>query len=624
MPSFASLSPEALSKEVLTQCLSIGFGRICYAAGVRAPPNAAIRALSEGALWIVLALGLQVAMLLDPGFLERDPEELFSAGQAWLALNGDLSWLLHMQYRPFCGGCTVHAVTAMGLFSALPPTWLTWKVIPLLWSLTGLGIGIAMLRREGLVAGSRMFALLWVFSPLAFANLSLVAWGNHYEAGVLGLGAAWWTLGARTPRRRFGLGVWLGFSVYVSFSAGFIVLACLGFVLSRERMRGVLPVLLGIPVGLLGWVLQWWVAGQHPFHTIYEEGVRAGIAAPPGRVVDASRAAPARIAVCGPGGWLGPGLGIALRSRCAWLLALWMGSRPVTRLAALLLGAFLLVYGLTGFSVKVADTGFRYAGGLRYAAPLFPAAALLLAGVAGGLWTAGRRLPAVALLVPWLVAGIWGRSTVLLSMQPAPERLGRDAVDWDYLRERLAWMIPAEGHEAGLQSADPHTRAVHAYGLARERVTAGMRGAPVVLPAGCAAGMGAEMRLRCLPWTGHRWRACRFSRRWKRADWMSIARTIAVDAIARGEVEDWVSGTADDARGSPCGGSDVGAAQSRPAVGASGRRLGAFVGSAWDLLLAGGGGRRIHDQFPCDSSRRSRRASAVWNGTGRSGVAPRG
>ena len=115
-----------------------------------------------------------------------------------------------------------------------------------------------------------------------------------------------------------------------------------------------------------------------------------------------------------------------------------MGSRPAARLAALLLGAFLLVYGLTGFSVKVADTGFMYAGGLRYAAPLFPAAALLLAGVAGGLWTSGRRLPAVALLVPWLVAGIWGRSTVLLSMQPAPERLGRDAVDWDYLRERLA------------------------------------------------------------------------------------------------------------------------------------------------------------------------------------------
>ena len=433
MPSFALLSPEALSKEVLTQCLSIGFGRICYAAGVRAPPNAAIRALSEGALWIVLALGLQVAMLLDPGFLERDPEELFSAGQAWLALNGDLSWLLHMQYRPFCGGCTVHAVTAMGLFSALPPTWLTWKVIPLLWSLTGLGIGIAMLRREGLVAGSRMFALLWVFSPLAFANLSLVAWGNHYEAGVLGLGAAWWTLGARTPRRRFGLGVWLGFSVYVSFSAGFIVLACLGFVLSRERMRGVLPVLLGIPVGLLGWVLQWWVAGQHPFHTIYEEGESVpGLLRLPGELwtLLAPRQLASLFAV--PVEWLGPGLGIATAvSLCLAAGAVWMGSRPVTRLAALLLGAFLLVYGLTGFSVKVADTGFMYAGGL-HAAPLFPAAALLLAGVAGGLWTAGRRLPAVALLVPWLVAGIWGRSTVLLSMQPAPERLGRDAVDWDY------------------------------------------------------------------------------------------------------------------------------------------------------------------------------------------------
>ena len=62
-------------------------------------------------------------------------------------------------------------------------------------------------------------------------------------------------------------------------------------------------------------------------------------------------------------------------------------------------------------------------------------------------------------------------------------------------------MIPAEGHEAA--SADPHGP-VHAYG--RERVTAGMRGTPNVLPAGCAAGMGAGDAVAALR-TGHRWRA---------------------------------------------------------------------------------------------------------------------
>ena len=440
------------------------------------PPERA--AWLEGLAWVLVALGLQASMLLAPGFLERDPEELFTAGQAWLALHGDLRWLLQMQYRPFCGGCTVHAVTAMGLFSFLPPTWLTWKLVPLSWGAGGMVLGFAIARREAGVAASRLFALLWLFPPLAFAHLSLVAWGNHFEAGVLALAAAGLALGPGGRRRRLALGALLGFSIYVSFSAGFALVACLGFVAWRERLQGALPVLAGVPVGLAGWALQWGVAGQHPFHTIYD----AGESVPDPRRVPAElwtllapRQLGALLGVPIEGVGVELGLAAALSLAVAGAIALRRGDR-LARLAAALVGCFLGVYGLTGFSVKVAESGFMYAGGLRYAAPLYPAAFLLLAAVAGRLWSRGRRLPAAALVAPLLVAGLSGRAQVVRASAPDAGRLGRDAVDWDYLRERIAWMVPAAGHEAGLASPDRHTRAVHAYGLAREATTAVLRG----------------------------------------------------------------------------------------------------------------------------------------------------
>lgn len=490
-----------------------------------------------------LALALQAAMLLDPGFLERDPEELFSAGQAWLALHGDLEWLLHMQYRPFCGGCTVHAVTAMGLFSVLPPTWLTWKLVPLAWGVLGLVAGLAVLRRDGLLAGSRMFALLWVFAPLTFAHLSLVAWGNHYEAGVLALVAAWVALGGSGPRRGLLLGALLGFSVYVSFSAGFALIACLGFVALRAGLRGLAPVLLGVPLGLSGWLLQWLVSAQHPFHTIYEESESMPDL---GRVPEElwTLLAPRQL-----GALLGvpvEGAGLALGCLGAAGIAVAAGvavsqRQASARLSAGLLGAFLGVYALTGFSVKVAETGFMYPGGLRYAAPLYPTAALLLSAVAGGLWSDGRRWRAVLLVLPWLMAGVWGRASVLASLEPAPERLGRDAVDWDYLRERLAWMVPVEGHEAGLSHADPHARGVHAYGLSRERLTARLRGADAgPLPSGCAAGLGAgdALVVQTPGWKLEQRLAVLDAQDLGAADRECAAERLAVDAIAQGRVLD--------------------------------------------------------------------------------------
>ncbi len=440
------------------------------------PPSPRLRARVETAAFVAAFLVVQVLSLLEPGFVERDPEELFSAGQAWLALHGDLRWLLHMQYRPFCGGCTVHAITAMGLFSALPATWMVWKIVALGWGTAGLLIGRRLLRAHVGPAAATAFGLLWLVPPRAFANLSLVAWGNHFEAGILAIAAAALALGPGGWWRRLALGALLGFGVYVSFSAGFAAVVCLVWVGVRERGRGAAAVLAGVPLGLAGWGVQWAVAGQHPFHTIYE----ARESVPDPRRLPAelwTLLAPRQLA--GLFGAGGDAVGVALGVGVAAVLAGvgWAGWRQggAARLCAGLCAGFLLVYGITGFSVKVAEQGVMYPGGLRYAAPLFPPAFLLLAAVAGRWWGGGRRALAVAVLALPLASGALGRARVLAGDGPDVARLRHDAVDWAYLRERLSFMVPLEGHEAGLRSTDRRTRDVHASALGREAATAALR-----------------------------------------------------------------------------------------------------------------------------------------------------
>ena len=155
---------------------------------------------SELFVWMLVFVVLQGAVLVQAGAIERDVEELFSAGQAWLAMSGDAQWFVHMQYRPYCGGCSVHAATAVGLFGLLGPYWGVWKLIPVLWGVLGLAVGFVMLAgAQGLVT-SRCFALLWLLAPNTFVHLSLTAWGNHYESGVLALCAALLALRARRNR----------------------------------------------------------------------------------------------------------------------------------------------------------------------------------------------------------------------------------------------------------------------------------------------------------------------------------------------------------------------------------------------------------------------------------------
>lgn len=412
---------------------------------------------------------LQLRMVLADGIVERDPEELFNAGQAWLALHGDLPWLFAMQYRPFCGGCTVHAVTAMGLFAVLPPVELVYKLVPLGWSLLGLGLGWTLLRRHRGLPAARLWALLWLLAPPTWAHLSLIGWGNHMEAAVVVLGAALLAL----EGAGLGLGVVLGFGIYLSFSAGFGAVAVVGWLALRREWGRLGRVLAGVPLGLLGWGLQWALAGQHAFHTIYAEHESVP---DPRRLLGElwTLVAPRQLAgLFGAGAeGLGFGVGVVVGGvGLAVLGGLLVRGRGGGRLVGLLGVSFLLVYGLTDFSVKVAEQGVMYPGGLRYAAPLLPVVLLGLAWAAGGIWADGRRGLAVGLVAPALLTGGLGRAEVF-ARPVSLERLGRAAVDWRYVRERLSFVFDGAAHEAGAQVADPWTRALHRYGLGREGLVA--------------------------------------------------------------------------------------------------------------------------------------------------------
>ena len=153
--------------------------------------------------------------------------------------------------------------------------------------------------------------------------------------------------------------------------------------------------------------------------------------------------------------------------------------------------------------------------------------------------------------------------------------------------------------------ADPHTRAVHAYGLARggSRPACGARPSVCSLQAVLRAWAG---RCGCGVCHGQGTVGAPVGSRGDEAGGLDVdcaAERIAVDAIARGEVEDWSRAHRRCPRGSPCGGSDVGAAQRRSPARAlvlpAASRPPSSRGSAWDLLLAGGR-RQAHppDQLP--------------------------
>ena len=432
---------------------------------------------------VVLA---QLLAVFNPAVVEVDPEEMVNASHAWTVAREGLTYLFPLQYRPFCGGCSATALLGAGLFTVLPPSWLTWKLLPLgLTGLLALAGQRALWRHVG-PAAAVAFALLLLFPPRAWLHLSLIAWGNHYEAGVIVLLAA--LLAARRePRAGLGAGLLLALALWVGFSAAFALPAILGWLALRGRWRHLGLALLGLLAVLLPWGLQWALAGSTPFDGIYE----AGEAAPrlsrlPGKLANLlhPRQAAAMFGLREHtwGQLLGPLAALAAVAGVA--LGAWRRV-PLAGLAGLLALAWTGVYVLVRFEMGLPPAPeVAVPGTVRYAAPLYPALFLGVSATCGALWQAGRRLSAVAILGPLLLAGLAARILALQAPFPTPQAASLSALNHEYFRVQASWQLDAAGmlpEELPAEAApgrDPWSAELLAYARGWRSATAHLRDEP--------------------------------------------------------------------------------------------------------------------------------------------------
>jgi hypothetical protein len=81
--------------------------------------------------WLVLIGLAQVLGLLSEKVTVHDSEELFNATAALELLHGHFDALFRLQYRPFCGGCTVASLLTAPLYALLEPSLFVYKLVPI-------------------------------------------------------------------------------------------------------------------------------------------------------------------------------------------------------------------------------------------------------------------------------------------------------------------------------------------------------------------------------------------------------------------------------------------------------------------------------------------------------------
>jgi hypothetical protein len=428
------------------------------------------------ALGAALLVGLlQALALLNPSVAEVDPEELYNAGVAWMIGHGHWDALFRMQYREYCGGCSLDSLLGAPLLAVAGPRWLVWKLVPIGFSVLLAGAGTWLLdRREGR-ASALAFVLLVALPPRAYLHLSLIGWGNHYEAGVVGtLGL----LAATTSSRvwvRVLAGAALGAAVWIGFSGVFAPVAALTLLVLRKNPKAALQVLAGVPLGMAPWALQFASTGLHPFVTVYQGGeATPALSRIPAKLLTLVR--PQQIvALLGlPSGPLGYGLGWLSGAGVLVAAAAALRRRsPITSAVLAGITVWLAVYCVVRFQIyDPAWPEIAVPGSVRYAGPLFPMLMVLVAGVAGRWWSGGRRVWAVLLLAGPLAAGSAARIEALAGAQNPARFVPLMAVDWGYFRPQFSYTLRDAEHQ-DLAGEDPWSVAAHSYALGRN--DAGMK-----------------------------------------------------------------------------------------------------------------------------------------------------
>jgi hypothetical protein len=426
------------------------------------PPRRAALLLAA----VLLPVALQALALLNPDVPIIDCEERYNAGHA-LALARHPAALLRLQYRDFCGGCTL--VSALGAvpMAVLPPVFATWKLVAL--GFTGLlgGAGAWLLDRRAGRAAAVAFVALVALMPWNLVRLSLLSWGNHVEVGVMAVGAL--ALLARPGRgAAVAAGVVTGLGLWTGFSMGPLAVGLVAGLVLKRSWRVLPAFAAGLLIAPLLWLAQWASAGTSAFGTIYVPGESTpDLLRAPRKLLTLLR--PQQVA-----GLFGlPDVRWGVPLGYGWVIALGVGlvaavRRPgVARDAALLALAWLGAYMAVGFSLETPPwPEVAPPPGLRYAAPLYPAAFLVLAAVAGRWWAGGRRAWAVALLAVPLGSGLLARAATLTAPFPDTFALRMQAADLPYFRFQASYLLDPEEHRSCAGAGDGRP-GVHAYAEGR-------------------------------------------------------------------------------------------------------------------------------------------------------------
>ena len=423
-------------------------------------------ALKLGLVGALIVMAMTAVGIFQPQAIPFDHEELYNAAHARLLQDGHWSSLLSLQYRGYCGGCTQHAILGAGLFSLLGPSLFAWKLIPVLYAGVMGYAGFRLLLQYGSAASAWTWIGLLSLPAPTFAELSLTAWGNHYEAGVAGVVFLWVVARLReapSSGRALATGLTLAWALWIGYSAVFLVVTAAVLLWRRISRTSAAWLATGVLPLVSIWAIQHFGPASSPFETIYYTGESLPrLSRVPEKL--ASLLAPRQlIALYGDRDLSVLGL---LSAASVGVSILLCRRTPAGILGATALGAFLTVYCSVRFTVWAPPSPeIASPGSMRYAAPFLCLTILLLSAAAGSLYTSRRHFLGTALIAPIVLTGALTKGKLLNEHFPDTSVFEMGAADFDFARDQAGYTLSASDH-ADCTAADADLRAFHDYGRA--------------------------------------------------------------------------------------------------------------------------------------------------------------
>ncbi len=192
-----------------------------------------------------------------------DREELYAGACAQAILRGaGLPWSSY-RFMPYGSGSLVLSVAAVPWVAVAGTSYLAWKILPLLLSVAGGLVWVALVRRWWGTTAAAWMALLYLFAPPVLVRTLLIAKGDHAEAAVLVgcvLLVACRAVDSDGRRRLFGAGLaglLAGVSIFITYSAAPIlagVALVWGLSVRLRPARLWIAAGAGLLLGLVPWV----------------------------------------------------------------------------------------------------------------------------------------------------------------------------------------------------------------------------------------------------------------------------------------------------------------------------------------------------------------------------------